>query len=164
MRIQFERAAQAALRVAALPRRLLGKGQVDHRVGTARIDLERDPRFRRGGIESAEAEVRRREVHVRADVLRIDGDDALELARRLVEQPLAEIEMAQVVVRLDVHLVALQRGAVVDERLLEVAGSLVVEPELELVGRRLVRRSLGGGGRREGRGGRRDGRGARSEE
>ena len=41
--------------------------------------------------------------------------------------------MPEVVVRLDVHLVALQRRAVVQQRLLEVARALVVEPELEVV-------------------------------
>ena len=67
-------------------------------------------------------------------VLRIDRDHALELARRLVEQSLAEIEVAEVVVRLDVHLVALQRRPVVHQRLLEIAGALVVQRQLEIVG------------------------------
>ena len=66
---------------------------------------------------------------------RIDRDDALELARRFVEQPLAEIQVAEIVVRLDVHLVALQHRPVVQQRLLEIAGALVVERELELVWR-----------------------------
>ena len=73
-----------------------------------------------------------------------------------VEQPFPKIEIAEVVVRLDVHLVALQYGLVVHERLFEVAGALVVERTLEGIGTDVrgptpdVRRPRPGGRRHNG--------------
>src|SRR6185312_7460608 len=144
-RIELEGATQAELRVARLAGGLLRQRQVHVGGAALRIELQRLVRLRRRRVEATERVERRRQVDARRDVPRLDGDDALELARRLVGEPPAEIEVPEVVVRLDVHLVALQRRAVVHQRLLEVAGALVVEPELEVV--RLARRSFSDGGR-----------------
>src|SRR5258708_23283349 len=129
VRIDLERAAQAALRVAGLTRRIPREREVHHCVRVAALDAQRGGRFRRRRVKLAEGQGGSRQVYVGSDVLRIDRNEPLDFARRLVEQSLAEIEVPQVVMGLDIHLVALQRRPVVHERLLEIAGAVVVEAE-----------------------------------
>src|SRR6185369_8970523 len=87
-RVELERVSQVAQRVTALTGRILRQGKIDQGVAAARIEPQGLPRFGSGGIEAAQLEERRRKVHVRGDVTGLNGNDPLELARRLVEQAL----------------------------------------------------------------------------
>ena len=132
-RVELERTAQVALGVTGLPGCILREREVDECVAAARVEGQRLPGLSGGGIESPQPEERGGEIHVRGHVAGFDGNDPLELARRLVEKPFAQVQITEIVVRLQVQLVPLECGLVVHERLLEVTRALVVQRELKIV-------------------------------
>jgi hypothetical protein len=132
-RIDVQGADQKRARLVAVAVVLLREGKIHQRLHVSWIDGKRGPELRGARVVFPLAEIRHAEIVVRLDVPLVDGDGAHEFLHGLVIQPLAPVEEAEIVVRLCVQLVGLQHGAVLQERIFEIAAPLVVERELKVI-------------------------------